>query len=81
MNLPTDLPHLPGSVGAESGDGELSRGGAAVLNFAVEWMRFCPVCQKQTRFIGQIELENGLLGICASCGDERVAPYTRMVSE
>jgi len=76
MNLPTEF--SSGSVG--KGDG-VSWGGIAVLDFPPEWMRFCPVCQRETHFIAQIELVNGLFGICANCGDERVVPYTRTVSE
>jgi len=77
MNSPTDSPELPRSVGPE--DGTPMRGLAVLhpLNQPVEFMRFCPHCQEETRFIAQIEMLNGLWGCCANCGDERVVPYTR----
>jgi len=76
MSLPIDEPTA--AVGKD--EGGVSWGGVAALEPYVEFMRFCPVCQLETRFIAQIELLNGLYGCCANCGDESVAPFTRTVS-
>jgi hypothetical protein len=79
-SLPTEstLPGSPPSVGTLE-DGCPNVRGLAVLHPQVEFMRFCPKCQEETRFIAQIEMLNGLYGCCANCGDERVVPYTRTV--
>ncbi|HUD64678.1 MAG TPA: hypothetical protein VMQ17_08875 [Candidatus Sulfotelmatobacter sp.] len=80
MSSPTDPPTAFPSVGPEDGCPNV-RGLAVLhpLNQPVEFMRFCPKCQEETRFIAQIEMLNGLWGCCANCGDERVVPYTRTV--
>lgn len=81
MSLPTErFPTLLNvSVGDESGGS--SRGGVAALDPHREFMRECPACGRHARFIAEIELANGLYVTCIECGDQRVVPYTRTISE
>jgi hypothetical protein len=85
MSLPTGAsPQQSESVGIA--DGVSSRGGGAALDSHalvthVEFMRFCPHCNEDTRFIAQIEMLHGLYGCCANCGDESLAPFTRTVGD
>jgi hypothetical protein len=53
----------------------------ANLEPAVEWMRFCRQCDLETLFIADRVCVSGLIGTCSKCGDERIAPFTRMNSE
>jgi hypothetical protein len=45
-----------------------------------EWMRWCLVCESEERFIATLECRFGLIGCCSTCGNERIAPFTRAVS-
>jgi hypothetical protein len=54
---------------------------APTLAVPVEWMRFCFVCDSEQIFVAGWECERGLVGCCLGCGDERIAPFTRMTSE
>lgn len=47
----------------------------------VEWMRYCESCDRETRFIADRVYISGLIGACTSCGEERIAPFTRGNSE
>ena len=53
----------------------------ANLDPPVEWMRFCRICQREVRFVADRVCLSGLLGECTVCGDERIAPFTRVNSE
>ena len=53
----------------------------AKLAVPVEWMRFCWQCDSEQRFVADRVCVSGLLGCCTHCGDERIAPFTRMNSE
>jgi len=43
----------------------------------VEWMDTCGKCGGEQRFVATRAAANGLIGRCAACKDERVAPWTR----
>lgn len=47
----------------------------------VEWMRFCPNCDREQSFFADRVCAAGLVGCCMKCGDERVARFTRTSSE
>jgi hypothetical protein len=79
MTSPTEPTTNPIAVGSESGD--LLRGGVAALETPVEWMRFCPVCECETRFMAGWACDSGLIGFCLWCGAEAVIPFSRMNSE
>lgn len=51
------------------------------LSKPVEWSEFCYACQRSTVFVALGICANGYFGECSGCGDERVAPFTRMNSE
>ena len=51
-----------------------------VLPVPVEWMRFCPTCERETRFVAEIECDLGLYAHCSSCGEDLIAPFTRMTA-
>jgi len=53
----------------------------ALLEPAVEWMRFCRSCDAEQRFVADRVCVSGLIGCCVNCGDERIAPFTRVNSE
>lgn len=53
----------------------------AKLEPIVEWDRFCRNCDKVVRFVADRVCVSGLIGECIGCGDERIAPFTRMNSE
>ncbi len=76
MNLLTETPSLPGSVGHEGGNSP-----AAVLEVPVEIFRLCAECLDDRRFVARFALANGLLFACTACGDERVVPFSRVNSE
>ena len=88
MTLPTEL-HLPEptpSVGREDGVRGSLRTAHAVLpihtlEVPVEWMRFCPHCGSQQRFVAGWFSFAGLIAECVRCGDTVVAEYTRVNSE
>jgi hypothetical protein len=51
------------------------------LETNVEFTRFCPKCDSEQTFIAGWQCESGLVGCCLGCGDERIAPFTRVNSE
>ena len=51
------------------------------LNPPREDMRYCMTCDQRTCFRAEFELQNGLYGVCTSCGAWSVVPYTRTVPE
>jgi len=55
--------------------------GIDFLSSPVEWMRYCPVCQKESRFVADRICASGLIGNCSGCGDERIAAFTRTNAE
>jgi hypothetical protein len=84
MTLLTEIRQSPRSVGLEGGGATV--GGTAALEIStlapwVEWMRFCPVCDSEQRFVAGWICDLGLVGCCSTCGDERILPFTRMNSE
>lgn len=48
---------------------------------AIEWTRYCYACNGEHNFVADRTCEFGLIGKCAGCGDERVAPFTRATTE
>jgi hypothetical protein len=80
MNLPTDSSSPSRSVGSQGGDGILGRG-VAVLETQVQWNRYCEVCDGDELFIADLRCDRGLIGVCISCGSERIAPFSRVNSE
>jgi hypothetical protein len=55
--------------------------GLALLSTPVEFMRYCDVCKRETRFFADHVCASGLVGQCSLCGDPKVAPFTRMHSD
>lgn len=51
------------------------------LEPVVEWMRYCEECDQETRFMADRVYISGFIGACTSCGEERIAPFTRGNSE
>ncbi len=54
---------------------------APSLEPQVEFMRFCSRCDSEQIFTAVMQCEQGLIGVCRSCGDESLIPYTRTNSE
>ncbi len=83
MSLLTENAVPVGLEGGDQASGEAEGAALEILTLPipVEWMRFCDVCQEERRFVAGIVLANGLLGECSSCGDVRVAAFTRVNSE
>jgi hypothetical protein len=79
MTLPTEERFPCSSVGTEGEDGD--RGGIAVLDHPVEWMRFCQRCESEQRFLAECFCAGGLLAHCANCGDAVIARWTRTTTE
>lgn len=67
-------------VSTTGGDGILGRG-VAVLDPWVQEMRHCENCGGPQIFVLAWEFEGGRVGCCLGCGEERIAPFTRMNSE
>ena len=74
-------PEAPGRMPVSIEGGDLPGRGIAVLDLPVEWMRFCGHCDSEQRFVAGWICDAGLVGCCAVCGAESVAPFTRMNSE
>jgi hypothetical protein len=55
--------------------------GVEPLHIPIEWMRFCYSCNREAIFVANHECVFGLIGRCTHCGDERVSPFTRTISE
>ena len=86
MTLPTgNPPNTLHTVGSTGGGVSKHRDVAAldyrILRTQVEWMDFCPKCLAEMHFIAAWRCDAGLLGYCLGCGDERIAPFTRVNSE
>jgi len=47
----------------------------------VQFTRFCPKCDSEQIFVAAWECAAGLVGCCLGCGDERIAPFTRVNGE
>jgi hypothetical protein len=54
-------------------------GGVAALETRVEFQRFCEKCDCLQTFVAGWECQEGLVGVCLGCGDERVMPFTRTI--
>jgi hypothetical protein len=52
-----------------------------ILKTSVEFTRYCPKCDREQIFVAGWECAQGLVGCCLGCGDERIAPFTRVNSE
>jgi hypothetical protein len=55
--------------------------GVEPLQIPIEFMRFCYACNREAIFVANHECPHGLIGRCSHCGDERIAPFTRTISE
>jgi len=75
MNSPPDTAFPPVSVPIEDVVD------VAVLDVPVEWIRFCYGCNSDQLFVADRVCFSGLVGRCSGCGDERIAPFTRVNSE
>lgn len=54
----------------------------AVLDCSIyQDMHWCVNCGGEQIFVPVYEIEQGRVGYCLGCGDERIAPFTRMNSE
>jgi len=51
------------------------------LATAVEFTRYCEVCDAEKTFCAAEECSLGLFGECLGCGEKGIAPFTRTVSE
>jgi len=51
------------------------------LQTRVEFMEFCAHCDSEQIFVAAWDCQAGLVGCCIGCGDERIAPFTRAISE
>ena len=85
--LPADLPTptlTPAGLGDGAAAGETTAHAVLpihTLEVPVEWMRFCPHCGSQQRFVAGWFSFAGLIAECVRCGDTVVAEYTRVNSE
>jgi len=62
--------------------GEFACGGIAVLDPEIcRDMRWCINCGGEKVFVEIFEFDGGRMGVCLGCGEERVEPFTRTVSE
>lgn len=55
--------------------------GVDPLEIPIEWMRFCPRCNSDQRFVANRIFYAGLIGKCVNCGEERIAPFTRTTAK
>jgi sulfite reductase beta subunit-like hemoprotein len=51
------------------------------LPITIQFMRYCENCDREQIFIAGWECEVGLVGCCLGCGDERIAPFTRVTEK
>lgn len=56
-------------------------GDIAPLETHVQFLRFCLKCDSEQLFVAAWQCDSGLVGCCQGCGDERIAPFTRVNSE
>lgn len=69
----------PTPVSLEDGG---SLGEIVVLDpFVGQAPRWCANCGGEQTFFPVYEIEQGRVGFCFGCGEERIAPFTRMNSE
>lgn len=55
---------------------------AAPLDFQrYQDMRWCPNCAGEQIFVPVYECDAGRVGFCLGCGEEKIAPFTRVNSE
>ena len=52
-----------------------------ILEVPTEVILWCEICLDRKTFLVDRECVFGLVGTCAKCGDERVAPFSRATSE
>lgn len=55
--------------------------GVELLSCAIEWMRFCYSCNRESIFVANRQCASGLIGRCSQCDDERIVPFTRTTLE
>jgi hypothetical protein len=80
MTCESTLPTTDTNLG-NVGEGGAVLGRLAVLEHPIELERFCPACKEVTKFKIEFQWANGLFGSCVRCGDERVAWFSRTISE
>jgi hypothetical protein len=81
MTCESTLPTTDTNLG-NVGEGGAVLGRLAVLEHPIELDEvFCPACNCVSKFVIEFQWANGLFGSCVRCGDERVAWFTRTVSE
>lgn len=68
-------------VAADGEGGAYSPLVTVALAIPVEWMEFCYHCQEEHRFVANEDCEFGLIAKCVNCWHERIAPFSRSVSE
>jgi hypothetical protein len=76
MSLLTESSTIPTSGGAASG-----RGIAALDLDLHRDMRWCANCGGEQVFLEVYEFEEGRVGVCLGCGEERIVRFTRTNSE
>jgi hypothetical protein len=54
---------------------------AVPLPVTIQFMRYCAHCDALTIFVAGWACDAGLMGCCLGCGEERIAPFTRVNSE
>lgn len=54
---------------------------ATPLETQIEFMRFCEKCDCEQIFTAVLECQSGHVGCCQGCGDERLIPFSRSISE
>jgi hypothetical protein len=81
MSLLTDNSAPPWSVSTRGQDGDAPTGIAVLNSDICRNMRWCPNCGGEQIFVEVYEFHGGRVGFCFGCGEERVAPFTRVNSE
>jgi hypothetical protein len=80
MNL-IEFP-TPRPVGVSDEGGDLLGGGESPSSISrYRDMRWCANCGGQQVFVPVYEIEQGRVGFCFGCGEERIEAFTRMNSE
>jgi hypothetical protein len=77
MTSLTENTHTPVSVG----DGCASTSMAVLNSDICRDMRWCVNCGGERIFVEVYEFDGGRLGCCLGCGEERVAPFSRVNGE
>jgi hypothetical protein len=68
-------------ISLEGGDGSTGRGVAVLDHSLYRDMRWCANCGGQQVFVPVYEIEQGRVGFCFGCGEERIEAFSRMNSE